>query len=86
VPKKTRDPSFEELLAELETLVATLETGDLPLDAAMQGYERGVQLTRECQAMLQAARQKVQILQQTAAGPAIAEFAPGADGAVDGPA
>jgi exodeoxyribonuclease VII small subunit len=86
VPKKTREPSFEELLAELETLVATLETGDLPLDSAMQGYERGVQLTRECQSMLQAARQKVQILQQTAAGPVITEFAPGADGAVDGPA
>jgi exodeoxyribonuclease VII small subunit len=74
VPKKDKDKSFEESLAELETLVAAMERGELPLDEALRQFEHGVQLTRACQAALQTARQKVQILQQTATGPAPADF------------
>jgi exodeoxyribonuclease VII small subunit len=72
--KETRDKGFEESLAELEKLVTAMERGELPLDEALRQFERGVQLTRECQAALQVARQKVQILQQSAAGPVLAEF------------
>jgi len=74
VAKKSREKSFEESLAELESLVTAMEAGELPLDEALRQYERGVQLTRECQAALQTARQKVQILQQTAAGAAVTDF------------
>jgi exodeoxyribonuclease VII small subunit len=74
VSKKAKEKSFEESLAELEALVAGMESGELPLDEALRLFERGVQLTRECQSALQAARQKVQILQQSAAGAAPADF------------
>ena len=53
---------FEKALAELESLVARLERGDVPLDEALRTFERGVALTRHCQARLQAAQQKVEIL------------------------
>ena len=77
--RKPKEAGFETTLAELEELVARMEAGDLPLDEALRNFERGVQLTRECQASLQAAQQRVQVLTQTAAGPALEEFTP--DGA-----
>ena len=59
---ETKIPDFEQALAELETLVARLERGDLPLDEALKTFERGVELTRHCQASLKAAQQRVEIL------------------------
>jgi exodeoxyribonuclease VII small subunit len=53
---------FEKALEELESLVERLERGDVPLDEALRTFERGVALTRQCQARLQAAQQKVEIL------------------------
>ena len=50
---------FEASLAELETLVERLEQGDLPLEQALDHFERGVGLTRQCQAALAGAQQKV---------------------------
>jgi exodeoxyribonuclease VII small subunit len=55
-------PDFERALAELEGLVTRLESGELPLDEALQTFERGVILTRQCQTALKAAQQKVEIL------------------------
>ena len=56
--KKPQD--FEQSLAALETLVAKMEKGDLSLEDSLKAFEEGVQLTRECQARLQAAEQRVQ--------------------------
>lgn len=53
---------LEKSLEELEALVARLEGGDLPLEQALKEFERGVKLTRQCQAALQEAEQKVEIL------------------------
>lgn len=53
---------FDEALGELESLVETLEQGDLSLDESLAHFERGVGLARECRASLQSAEQKVQIL------------------------
>lgn len=55
-------PDFEQALAELESLVARLERGDLPLDEALKTFERGVELTRHCQGSLKVAQQRVEIL------------------------
>jgi exodeoxyribonuclease VII small subunit len=55
-------PDFERSLSELESLVERLERGDLPLEDALQTFERGVELTRHCQSSLKAAQQKVEIL------------------------
>ena len=59
---RTEAPDFEQALAELESLVERLERGDLPLDEALKTFERGVELTRQCQTALQAAQQRVEIL------------------------
>jgi exodeoxyribonuclease VII small subunit len=53
---------LEKSLEELEALVVRLEKGDLPLEQALKEFEHGVKLTRQCQAALQQAEQKVEIL------------------------
>ena len=83
----TKPIDFEKALAELEGLVARLERGDVPLDEALRTFERGVALTRHCQACLQAAQQKVEILLKRSGEPQVQPFeGPGDDsaaGAVD---
>ena len=60
---KTTDlGGLEKTLEELEALVTRLEAGDLPLEQALKEFERGVKLTRQCQAALKEAEQKVEIL------------------------
>ena len=59
---EAKTPDFEQALAELEALVARLERGDMPLDDALKTFERGVELTRQCQGSLKAAQQRVEIL------------------------
>jgi exodeoxyribonuclease VII small subunit len=46
---------FESAIAELETIVKTLEGGDLALEKSLALFERGVQLSRFCHAQLEAA-------------------------------
>jgi len=55
-------PDFEQSLLELESLVAKLEQGDVPLEEALKTFERGVALTRQCQTALRTAQQKVEVL------------------------
>ncbi len=63
VPKaSSKTPSFEQALAELESLVETMEQGDLSLEDSLKYFERGVLLTRTCQQVLKEAEQKIQIL------------------------
>ena len=63
--KKQANPQqFEQMIAELESIVQQLEQGDLSLDDALAQFERGIALTRASQQQLQAAEQKVQILLQ----------------------
>jgi exodeoxyribonuclease VII small subunit len=65
----TKKPvNLEKALAELETLVDELESGDLPLEKAMKKFEEGNKLTRSCQAALREAEQKVEILLKNSAG------------------
>ena len=73
---KPKESGFEATIAELEALVARMEAGDLPLDEALRSFERGIQLTRECQTALQAAQQRVQILTQRGGGASLEEFSP----------
>jgi exodeoxyribonuclease VII small subunit len=62
VKPKQKLPDFEQALAELEALVAKLEQGEVPLEEALQTFERGVALTRQCQTALRTAQQKVEVL------------------------
>ena len=71
--RKNRDespaPDFETSLQELESLIARLERGDLPLSESLALFEQGVALTRSCHARLSEAQQKVSILLQQNAAP-----------------
>ena len=60
--KKTKAFDFEAALAELEALVERMEQGESSLEDSLRDFERGIELTRACQAALQEAEQKVQIL------------------------
>jgi exodeoxyribonuclease VII small subunit len=55
---------FESAIAELETIVKTLEEGDLALEKSLELYERGVQLSRFCHSQLEAAERRIEILNE----------------------
>ena len=57
VKKKAVD--FEHSLQQLEVLVTGMEKGDLSLEESLKAFEAGIKLTRECQARLSEAEQKV---------------------------
>ena len=66
--------NLEKSLADLETLVEELESGDLPLEIAMQKFEAGIKLTRGCQTALKDAELRVEILLKNAGGEALEDF------------
>jgi exodeoxyribonuclease VII small subunit len=55
---------FESAIGELETIVKTLEEGDLPLEKSLELFERGVQLSRFCHSKLEAAEKRIEILNE----------------------
>ncbi|WP_018982955.1 exodeoxyribonuclease VII small subunit [Salinimonas chungwhensis] len=59
---KEKSISFEDSLTELETIVTEMENGDLPLNQALEKFERGIRLSRISQQALEQAEQKVKIL------------------------
>ncbi len=67
--------SFEEARAELERIVAQLESGEAPLEDAIALWERGEELYRLCVAKLDAAQGRVEEL-----GRELAAEAPEAEG------
>jgi exodeoxyribonuclease VII small subunit len=72
--KIPEQPDFEASLKELETLVETMEKGDLSLEESLSHFERGVQLSRTCQQALKDAEQKVDILMKKSGQDELAPF------------
>jgi len=54
---------FEAAVAELETLVRTMESGELELEASIAAYQRGAELLKHCRDQLDAAETKIRILE-----------------------
>ena len=54
--------SFEQALAELETIVQRLERGQLDLEASIAAYERGTKLRQHCAEKLRQAQLRVEKL------------------------
>lgn len=52
---------FEEALSELEGIVKKLE-GDIPLDEAMNAFEKGIELSKICMENLKAEKGKLALL------------------------
>ncbi|HHE3463311.1 exodeoxyribonuclease VII small subunit [Pasteurella multocida] len=55
---------FENTLQQLEAIVTRLESGELPLESALEEFERGIRLAHLGQERLQQAEQRIQILLQ----------------------
>jgi len=60
--------SFEEALKELERIVTRLESGDAQLQEAIDLYERGDQLRRQCASRLDAAQARIEAIRTDAQG------------------
>lgn len=59
----SQPPSFETAMAELERIVADMESGQLPLEQSLAAYQRGAELLQFCQQALATAQQQVQVLE-----------------------
>ncbi len=71
--KKSKTPSFEEALEELEKLTRSLESGGLTLDESITSYERGMELRKLCQEMLNHAEKKLEYLEKKENGNLVRE-------------
>lgn len=56
--------SYEAALAELEQLVNRIESGQLPLEELLAGYQRGAQLLQFCRDKLQAVEDQIKVLDE----------------------
>lgn len=54
--------SFEEALEKLETLVAQMEEGNLPLDRTLTCFEQGMKLTSFCRKKLEKLEKRIEVL------------------------
>jgi exodeoxyribonuclease VII small subunit len=61
-------PSFEKSIKDLEKIVKTLESGDLPLEKALEKFEAGIKLSRFCSETLDEAEKRVTLLMADEAG------------------
>ena len=61
--------SYEASLQELESLVAQMESGQLPLAQLLSGYQRGAELLAYCRAQLDAVEQQIKVLDNGALKP-----------------
>ena len=66
------DLTFEKALEELETLVARMEDGKLPLEESLAAYQRGAQLIKYCESKLADAQARIAILD----GETLRDFTP----------
>lgn len=57
--KPVTEMSFEQAMAELETVVSKLESSQVALDDSIKLYERGAELKKHCEEKLKAAEEKV---------------------------
>lgn len=63
-PPPALPQTYEAAMAELEQLVARLESGELPLDELMGGYQRGAALLQFCRDKLQAVEGQIKVLDE----------------------
>ena len=75
--KPSSELTFEKALAELEKIVARMESGELSLEQALANHKRGVELARLCQQKLEAAQQQVKVLEGEVLKPLSAIEEPG---------
>ena len=72
MPPKTEpaaaEPDLESAIVKLDAILAEMEAGKLPLQELISRYEEGVKLVKLCQAQLQQAEQRIQVVTREAEG------------------
>ena len=66
MPKAPVKPpvSYEAALEELEQLVGLIESGQLPLEQLLTGYQRGAELLKFCRDRLEAVDNQIKVLDE----------------------
>ena len=62
IPTTATPASYEAALQELEQLVGQLESGQMPLEQLLSGYQRGAELLNFCRDRLQAVESQIKVL------------------------
>jgi exodeoxyribonuclease VII small subunit len=61
-PPPETPASYEAAMEELEQLTGRIESGQMPLEQLLAGYERGAELLRFCRDKLQAVEEQIKVL------------------------
>ena len=62
MPEENPTPPFEAGLQELEQIVKEMEGGDLPLERALELFEKGMKISDNCRKQLEEAETRVEVL------------------------
>ena len=60
--EETKKPTFEQAIERLEQIVASIEQGKVPLEQSIERYGEGIELVKQCRAILDSAEKKIQLL------------------------
>ena len=71
--------SFESALTQLETIVESMESGDVPLAELLAKFEEGNKLLKVCEARLKDAELKIELLKKQKEGVAFTKFETSSD-------
>ena len=71
--------SFESALTQLETIVESMESGDVPLADLLAKFEEGNKLLKVCEARLKDAELKIELLKKQKEGVAFTKFETSSD-------
>lgn len=71
--------TFEQAMERLETIVAKLESGDVPLEAAIELFQEGMSLSRLCGQKLEQVERRIEMLVEGENGMGRKPFSPGKD-------
>ena len=66
--------SFEDALSQLETIVETMESGDVPLAELLSKFEEGNKLLKVCETRLKDAEMRIELLKKQKDGVAFGTF------------
>ena len=65
---KEKSPTFEESVAQLEQIVAAIESGQIGLEDSLAKYEQGMALVKRCRGILDSAEKRIELLTETKEG------------------
>ena len=70
MPTKTEKnpPTLETAMQRVSEIVASMDSGDMPLEKLIESYEEGIGLVKACQEKLDAAEKRIQIIARNARG------------------